>query len=456
MPDLIVVGGGLSGCEAAWQAGIRGLSVQLFEMRPVKMTGAHTTSYLAELVCSNSFGSNMPNRASGLLKEELRLLNSIVLDCAETTAVPAGGALAVDRNKFAKKVTTLLEMHPNIEIVRKEIEEIPCEVPSVIASGPLTSPALSEAIKEITNENHLYFYDAISPIVEFESINMNIAFKASRYDRGSLVNGDYINCPFTKEEYINFVTELQRAERIQLKEFENSIEQGVNRGMHTFFEACLPVEIMARRGTDALSFGPMRPVGLINPADGKRPYAVVQLRQDNIAASLYNLVGFQTNLTYSEQRRVFKMIPGLENAEFVRLGQMHRNTFILSPKLLNRSLQLKDRRNIFFAGQITGVEGYISNIGTGYLAGLNASLFQKGEELSALPRTTMLGSLCHYITNAAPQDFQPMKANFGILPPLDKNKKRNKRERAEEYKNRAIRDLVEFKLNNHEYFINCA
>lgn len=441
MPDLIVVGGGLSGSEAAWQAAEHGLDVRLFEMRPAIMTGAHTGSYLAELVCSNSLGSNMPNRASGLIKEELRLLGSYVLACAEQTSVPAGRALAVDRHAFAKKVTMGLVNHTRIEIVRKEVVDIPRETTTIIASGPLTSKKLSNSIKELTGEDHLYFYDAISPIIEYESINMDIAYKASRYERSEQDSGDYVNCPFSREEYIKFVNEVKNGERIQLKEFENAINGGVKGGIHKYFEGCLPVEVLAMRGDDTLAYGPMRPVGLIDPRTGERPYAVVQLRQDNLAASLYNLVGFQNNLKNSEQKRIFRTIPGLKNAEFVRFGQMHRNTFIFSPNHLDQSMQFKNKRNLFFAGQITGVEGYISNIGTGLLAGWNSARYYQGKELVVMPETTMLGALCYYITHAHPSDFQPMKANFGIIPPLGDSVKRNKRDRAEAYKTRSIKDL---------------
>jgi len=443
VPDVIVVGGGLSGSEAAWQAAEHGSYVQLFEMRPETMTGAHTGPYFAELVCSNSLGSNMPNRASGLIKEELRLLGSYVLACAEQVSVPAGGALAVDRNAFAHKVTNGIENHPRIEIVRQEVINIPHDTTTIIASGPLTSKKLSNSIKELTGEEHLYFYDALSPIIEYESINMDIAYKASRYQRGKQKKGDYINCPFSREEYEEFVNEIKNAERIQLKEFENGITNGVKSGFHKYFEGCLPIEILAMRGNNTLAYGPMKPVGLIDPRTGQRPYAVVQLRQDNLAASLYNLVGFQNNLKFSEQKRVFRLIPGLNSAEFVRFGQMHRNTFIFSPKHLNQSLQFRKQRNLFFAGQITGVEGYVSNIATGLLAGWNSNRHHRGEELIIMPRTTMIGALCYYITHASPSDFQPMKANYGILPSLGENIKRTKLERAEAHKKRSINDTKE-------------
>jgi methylenetetrahydrofolate--tRNA-(uracil-5-)-methyltransferase len=441
VPDVIVVGGGLAGSESAWQVAEYGLHVQLFEMRPKIMTGAHTGPNLAELVCSNSLGSNIPTRASGLVKEELRILGSLVLACAEETFVPAGGALAVDREAFAQKVTDEIENHPRIEVIRQEVVDIPQPTATVIASGPLTSKKLSDSLKGITGSEHLYFFDAISPIIEYDSIDLDIAFKASRYDRGKHEIGDYINCPFSQEEYNNFVSAIIDAERIPIKKFENAVNQGVKSGIDKYFESCMPIEILANRGVNTLAYGPMRPVGLINPKTGKRPYAVVQLRQDNLTASLYNVVGFQNNLKFGEQERVFRMIPGLENAEFVRFGQMHRNTFIYSPKHLNQSLQFKKQKNLFFAGQITGVEGYISNIATGLLAGLNAARYQMGMELLVMPVTTMLGALCYYITHASPSDFQPMKPNFGIMPSIGDNAKRSKRERAEAYKTRSLIDI---------------
>lgn len=437
MTDLIVIGGGLAGSEAAWQAAERGLEVRLYEMRPTLQTGAHQTHDLAELVCSNSLGSSLPDRASGLLKNETRLLASMLLECAEEAALPAGGALAVDRELFARLVTERIENHPNIEIAREEVREIP-DAPAIVASGPLTSPALSNAIAKLSGEEHLFFFDAIAPVIHADSINMEAAFRASRYGAGEQEAGDYINCPFTKEEYYAFVEALLHAERIELRAFEEAIKSGVKAGH--FFEGCLPVEIIAERGLDSLAFGPMRPVGLRDPRTGKRPYAVVQLRQDNLAGSLYNMVGFQTNLKFPEQKRVFRMIPGLENAEFMRYGQMHRNTFIASPKLLRPTLQFIQREDLFFAGQITGVEGYMGNIATGLLAGINAARLLRGEGPITLPRTTMLGALCHYVTHADLKDFQPMKANFGILPPLDT--KVNKRERGRAYAERALADLL--------------
>jgi methylenetetrahydrofolate--tRNA-(uracil-5-)-methyltransferase len=446
MSDLIVVGGGLAGSEAAWQAAERGLSVRLYEMRPRISTGAHTGSNLAELVCSNSLGSNRTDRAPGLLKNELKQLNSLLIRCAEETAVPAGGALAVDRDAFGQRVTEIIEEHSRVHVVREEVREIPAQL-TVIASGPLTSPSLSSAIRELTGVEHLYFYDAIAPVVYRDSVDMNIAYRASRYDRGEQEEGDYINCPMTRDEYERFVKALLEAERIELKDFERDLEKGVKAGVHHFFEGCLPIEIMAQRGADSLAYGPMRPVGLIDPRTGKRPYAVVQLRQDNLAATLYNLVGFQTNLKFSEQKRLLSMVPGLEKAEFARFGQMHRNTFIFSPAHLHPSLQFIRRDQLFFAGQITGVESYAGNIATGLLAGWNAARVFNGEQPVVLPQTTMIGALCHYVTHADAADFQPMKANFGILPPLEGNRKLNKRERYAAYSRRAMEELANFLRN---------
>lgn len=447
MQELIVVGGGLAGSEAAWQAAQKGIHVKLYEMRPVHSTGAHQTDYLAELVCSNSLGSNLPDRASGLLKEEIRKLGSIIMECADATALPAGGALAVGRDAFAKMVTEKISQHPNIQIIREEVNQIP-DRPTIIASGPLTSKKLSDSIIALTGQQNLFFFDAIAPIITLESINMEIAFRASRYERGEQDEGDYINAPFNKEQYDQFVEELCKAERIELKYFEQAVEEGVTAGKGKYFEGCLPVEVLAQRGHNSLAFGPMRPIGLTDPHTNKRPYAIIQLRQDNLKGNLYNLVGFQTNLKFSEQKRVFQMIPGLENAEFIRYGQMHRNTFILSPLLINQSLQFLQRPNLFFAGQIIGVEGYIGNVATGLLSGLNAARFLSGQELLIPPETTMLGSLCSYIANAEPKDFQPMKANFGIVPALTENVK-GKRGRAQKYSERALNHMDQFILDHH-------
>lgn len=439
MASLTVIGGGLAGSEAAWQAAERGVTVRLYEMRPSKETGAHVTADLAELVCSNSLGSALVDRASGLLKEELRRLGSLLLECAAETALPAGGALAVDREAFSRRVTGRISAHPRIEVVREEVVSIPAG-PTIIASGPLTSPTLASAIQALTGHEHLFFYDAIAPIVRGETINMEIAYRASRYGQGNQEEGDYINCPLNEEEYQRFVEALVSAERISLRWFEQPIEQGVTAGAGEFFEGCLPIEVMAARGPDSLAFGPMRPVGLKDPRTGRWPHAVLQLRQDNLTGSLYNLVGFQTNLTYPEQKRVLRMIPGLESAEFVRFGQMHRNTFIASPLVLRPTLQLRGREDLFFAGQITGVEGYMGNIATGLLAGMNAARLCHGQAPFALPGETMLGGLLEYITRASLKDFQPMKANFGILPRIPSPAKA-KRERAMQSVTRALNAL---------------
>lgn len=430
-PDLTVIGGGLAGTEAAYQAAERGLRVALYEMRPHKRTPAHQTDHLAELVCSNSLGSALPDRAPGLLKNELRRLNSLILHAANRAAVPAGGALAVDRVVFAQEITHTIESHPNIRLIREEVTHIP-DTPCIIASGPLTADALAREIATLIGNDSLYFYDAISPIVDASTIDMSIAFRASRYGRGEDDAGDYLNCPMNREEYEAFVDALLTAETYTLHDFEREDPK--------FFEMCLPVEQIAKRGRESLAFGPMRPVGLRDPRTGRRPYAVVQLRQDNIAGTLYNIVGFQTNLKWGEQDRVFRMIPGLGNAEILRHGQMHRNTYINAPRLLNPTMQYRERATLFFAGQITGVEGYVGNAGTGLLAGINLTRHLKGEPLISLPQTTMLGALCWYVTHAEAGSFEPMKANYGILPPLD-NPPRGKRERAAAYSARALTDL---------------
>jgi methylenetetrahydrofolate--tRNA-(uracil-5-)-methyltransferase len=389
-------------------------------MRPKLSTGAHSTQQLAELVCSNSLGSQLPDRAPGVLLAELEQMGSLLIECARLAEVPAGGALAVDRSAFAGEVTHRLEQHPLINIVREEVRAIP-DGTVVIATGPLTSPKMSDELTRLSGEEHLYFFDAISPIVEAESIDRSIAYRGSRYGRGVREEGDYINCPMTEEEYIQFIKALTAAERIPLRSFESAI----------------PLEILAERGEKSLAYGPLRPVGLDDPRTGKRAHAVVQLRQDDLAGNLYNLVGFQTNLKFGEQRRVLRMIPGLENAQFARYGQMHRNTFMNSPQLLEPTLQFRGRNDLFFAGQITGVEGYMGNIATGLLAGVNAASIADSEEPLALPPETMLGALCHYITHADPKNFQPMKANFGILPPLPPGKRMNRRERAQAHAERA-------------------
>lgn len=435
--SLVVVGGGLAGVEAAWQAAERGIDVALFEMRPVRNTPAHVSDRLAELICSNSLGSDKPASAPGLLKAELRRLGSLVMSCADATAVPAGGALGVDREQFAALVTQRVENHPRIHVRREEVTRVPDE-PAIIASGPLTSDALAADIARLSGEEYLYFYDAVAPIVAADSIDMSIAFRASRYGRHSedASDGDYINCPMTHEGYDAFVDALVSAERIELRSFEQEDPK--------FFEGCLPIEVMAQRGRQALAYGPLRPVGLHDPHTGARPYAVVQLRQDNLAGTLYNMVGFQTNLKWPEQKRVLRMIPGLARAEFMRYGMMHRNTFVNSPAMLEPTLQYRARPALFFAGQIVGVEGYVGNAATGWVAGVNAARLLKGEGLFVLPRETMIGALCHYITHADPKDFQPMKANFGILPDLDPPV-RSKRERYEQYVRRAMSVLEAFR-----------
>lgn len=442
MPEITVIGGGLAGCEAAWQAAQRGVRVRLYEMRPAAQTGAHLTGNLAELVCSNSLGAIPLHKAAGLLKEETRLLGSLLLECAEQAAIPAGGALAVDRDAFSQAVMQRITAHPNIQIIREEVTALPDGI-VVIASGPLTSPALTRSIQALTGEDNLFFYDAAAPIVTADTINMEIAYRASRYGKGSNEAGDYLNLPFTLEQYRAFTSELVQAQRVRLHEFEQEIPNGVRAGSAEYFEGCLPVEVIAARGQDSLAFGPLRPVGLRDPRTGQRPHAVLQLRQDNLAGTLYNLVGFQTNLTFPEQKRVFRMIPGLEKAEFARFGQMHRNTYIASPRLLDPSLQLKQHPNLFFAGQITGVEGYMGNIATGLLAGVNAVRYLRQQPLLTLPRTTMLGALCYYVTHADLADFQPMKANFGLILPL-KLAPQNKLERFETYAHIALTDLSEF------------
>jgi len=430
-PEVTIIGGGLAGTEAAWQAAQRGISICLYEMRPQRQTPAHVTDQLAELVCSNSLGSDLPGKAPSLLKTEIRRFDSLIMQAAAEAAVPAGGALAVDREKFAQLVTGRIEDHPLIEVRREEVTKIP-DTPTIIASGPLTSDALAQEIAALSGEEYMYFYDAVSPIVEMESINMDIAFRANRYGKGQSEAGDYINCPFTQAEYLDFVNALTTAEQIELKQFEKEDEY--------FFESCLPIETLAGRGEQSLAFGPMRPVGLTDPRTGRWPYAVLQLRQDNLAGTLYNMVGFQTNLKWGEQRRVFRMIPGLEHAQFMRYGMMHRNTYINAPMLLKPTLQWHNRADLFFAGQIIGVEGYVGNAATGLLAGINAARLLRGQSPVVMPPTTMLGALCHYVTHAEAKDFQPMKANFGLMPPLAQ-KVRNKKARYEAYIQRALQDL---------------
>ncbi|HEY9077262.1 MAG TPA: methylenetetrahydrofolate--tRNA-(uracil(54)-C(5))-methyltransferase (FADH(2)-oxidizing) TrmFO [Anaerolineaceae bacterium] len=416
-PYLTIIGGGLAGSEAALQAASAGIDVHLYEMRPQKNTGAHRSDKFAELVCSNSLGSRLMDRPAGLLQAEMHRIGSFLLRFAEETSIPAGGALAVDRELFSTRVSQAIESHPNIKIFRSEVTEIP-RSPVIIASGPLTSPALSSHLSAVFGQENLFFFDAIAPIVLADSINMEVAFRASRFRRGINQDGDYINCPFTLEQYDRFLEALLAADKIPLHDFDTPVLSGVKAGKSSYFEGCLPIEVLARRNRLALTYGPMRPIGLRDPRTGQRPYAVCQLRQDNLAGTLYNLVGFQTNLTYQEQKRVFRLIPGLEKAEFIRFGQIHRNTYLASPLILNPTLQTKCFPDIFLTGQICGIEGYLGNIATGMLAGINATRFIQGKPLLIFPTTTMLGALCHYITHASLHDFQPMKANYGILPPL--------------------------------------
>ena len=399
---VTIIGGGLAGSEAAWQLAQRGVGVDLYEMRPVRGTEAHQTEHLAELVCSNSFRNASLETAVGCLKDEMRRLGSLILTVADRTTVPAGACLAVDRNSFAEGVTQAVAAHPNIRLHRRELDAIPDGV-AIVATGPLTSPALSQALERLFGAAHLYFYDAIAPIVSSESIDMGIAYKASRYGKGG---DDYINCPMNREEYYAFVDAVLAAEKVPAKQFERTV----------YFEGCMPIEEMARRGRDTLAFGPMRPVGLTDPRTGRRPFAVAQARQDNAAATLYNLVGFQTKMTYPEQRRVLRMIPGLAGAEFVRLGSLHRNTFIDSPRALEPTLQLRQRPSAFLAGQLIGVEGYVESAASGILAGLNAVRLLDGRALVVPPPPTALGSLIAYVTDRARREFQPMNANYGLFP----------------------------------------
>jgi len=425
---VVVIGGGLAGCEAAWQVASRGIPVRLFEMRPGRSTPAHRTGDLAELVCSNSLGSNRPERAPGLLKQELRRLGSLIIACADATAVPAGEALAVGRETFSAEVTRAITQHPGIELVREEVTDLPEGPVTVVATGPLTSDALAAAIVRLTGEASLSFYDAMAPIVMYESIDPQYAFRATRYDHGE---ADYLNLPLSRAEYDALVAALVSAERHPLRDFEAQDAR--------FFEACLPIEVLAARGPQALAFGPLRPVGLVDPRTGRRPYAVVQLRQDDRAGTLYNLVGFQTNLTFAAQRRVLGMIPGLAHAEWVRLGQMHRNTYLDAPRVLEATTRCRGRAGLFFAGQITGTEGYVGSTASGLVAGINAARAARGKPLLAFPPATMLGALLRYVSGGALASgiegpgmpggaFQPMKPNFGLLPPLEPPVRR-KRER---------------------------
>ncbi len=410
MPEkkLIVIGGGLAGTEAAWQAARRGISVLLYEMRPVRLTPAHKTGNLAELVCSNSLGSLKDVSAPGLLKEEMRKLGSLVIEKAEGARVPAGMALAVDRDRFSEEVTRAIQSHPNITVLHEEVKEIPSKGIAVLATGPLTSDPLAESLQKITDTDRLFFYDAISPIVDAESIQTDRVFRASRYESGE---GDYLNCPMDEATYQAFYEAMLAAERVPEKSFEKT----------PYFEGCLPIEVMAERGRLTPVFGPMKPVGLIDPKTGKQPFAVVQLRAENQYGSCYNMVGFQTRLKWPEQRRIFRMIPGLEDAEFLRLGSLHRNTFINTPRLLSESLQLRTQPGLFMAGQIVGVEGYVESAAMGCLAGLNAARMLLGESVAVPPKTTAHGALIRYITQSHPTFFQPMNTNFGLFPPIEKS-----------------------------------
>lgn len=443
MTPVTIVGGGLAGAEAALTLAGLGVKVELFEMRPAVTTGAHQTDQLAEVVCSNSFGSKHPHKANGLLRSELQLLGSKLLEYINQHSVPAGEALAVDREGFARAVTRAIETHPLIRVIRREVTELP-NPPAILATGPLTSAALSQSLQNFLGCEALSFFDALSPIVDASTINRTVAFKASRYQDTA---GDYLNCPLNEPEYRAFVRALLGAERIPLRSFEQAVTNGVRAGMHRFFEGCLPIEILAERGMESLAFGPMRPVGLIDPRTGRRPHAVCQLRQDNAAASLFNLVGFQTNLRVPEQERVLRMIPGLERAEFVRYGQMHRNTFLASPLILTPALNLRAHPNLFLAGQITGIEGYLGNIASGLLAALNMHRWLSDLPALILPQETMLGALTHYICHASIRDFQPMKANFGLLPPLKSTVRISKRDRGRAHAERSIR-LLNHYLNN--------
>lgn len=424
-----VIGAGLAGSEAAWQIAQRGVDVHLYEMRPVKMTPAHRSEKFAELVCTNSLRANDLTNAVGILKEEMRRMDSVIIHSADACAVPAGGALAVDREEFAARVTAQIENHPHITVHRKEITSIPDEL-TVMATGPLTSEALSNHLRAITGEDYLYFYDAAAPIVEKDSLNMDKIFKASRYDKGEAA---YLNCPMSEEEFDAFYEAVLAAETVPLREFEKEM----------YFEGCMPFEVLAKRGKKTLLFGPMKPVGLTDPKTGKQPYAVVQLRQDNSAGTLYNLVGFQTHLKWGDQKKIIRMIPGMEEAEIVRYGVMHRNTFINSPKLLKPTYQYKQQETLFFAGQMTGVEGYVESAASGLIAGINAARLALGQEPLVFPPETAMGSLSHYITTADPDHFQPMNANFGLFSPLEK-KIRNKKERNKRIAERALNTIQNF------------
>ncbi|WP_088815186.1 MULTISPECIES: FADH(2)-oxidizing methylenetetrahydrofolate--tRNA-(uracil(54)-C(5))-methyltransferase TrmFO [Listeria] len=432
-----VIGAGIAGSEAAWQLVKRGIAVDLYEMRPVKQTPAHHTDKFAELVCTNSLRANGLTNAVGVIKEEMRMLDSIIIESADRASVPAGGALAVDRHEFSGYITDKVKNHPLVTVHLEEVTDIP-EGTTIIATGPLTSEALAEKIQNLTGEDYLYFYDAAAPIIEKDSIDMDKVYLKSRYDKGEAA---YLNCPMTEEEFHAFYEALVTAETAELKKFEKEV----------FFEGCMPIEVMAKRGIKTMLFGPLKPVGLENPKTGKRPYAVLQLRQDDAAGTLYNMVGFQTHLKWGEQKRVFGLIPGLENAEIVRYGVMHRNTFINSPKAMKNTYQLKTRKNLFFAGQMTGVEGYVESAASGLAAGINAAQYVLGNELVEFPAESAIGSLAHYITNANTKTFQPMNVNFGLFPELPE-KVRAKQERNEQLANRAlnaIKKVAEVLENNY-------
>jgi methylenetetrahydrofolate--tRNA-(uracil-5-)-methyltransferase len=418
MSEVIVIGGGFAGVEAAWQAARAGARVRLYEMRPVRQTPAHRTDKLGEIVCSNSLKSDEPGTAPYLLKEELRRGGSIVMEAAAATRVPAGAALAVDRHKFAEFLTKRIEAHPNIEVVREEVTEIPADEVTVIATGPLTSEALTAAIMKVTGDDQLYFYDAIAPIVAADTVNREVAFRAARYDKGG---DDYLNCPFSEEEYARFYQELVNAKSVPLQRFEET----------RWFEACLPIEELARRGVDTLRFGPMKPVGLRDPRTGGQPYAAVQLRQENVLADAYSMVGFQNHLRFGEQARVLRLIPGLEEAEFLQYGQIHRNTYICAPRFLDQTLQARDHASLFFAGQITGVEGYVESVASGWLAGLNAARLARGLELKVAPQKSATGALARYVSGADPKTYQPANITFALLEPLAEEHKRRVRRKQE-------------------------
>ncbi len=435
MSKIQIIGGGLAGCEAAWQAAERGCAVELYEMKPTRFSPAHESELLGELVCSNSLRSNAQNSAVGLLKEEMRRFDSLIMRAAEATAVPAGSALAVDRQEFAAFISQAVEEHPGITVIREEVTSLPelpeTNCPVILATGPLTSEAMTAALVELTGEQHLAFYDAIAPIVAADSLDMDIIYQKSRWDDEG--PGDYLNCPMSEEQYLDFIALLGSAKSVPLKSFEKT----------KYFEGCLPIEVMCERGQETLRFGPMKPVGLDHPETGKKAHAVVQLRAENRDKTMYNLVGFQTKLTYPEQKRVFQTIPGLEKAEFVRLGSIHRNTFICSPELLDTSLQMKKRPGLFLAGQLSGVEGYVESTAMGLLAGINASRLLAEKPMIPPPAATALGALIHHLTETDPKHFQPSNVNFGLFPPLEK--KMRKRDRGGVRAEQALRLLEEWR-----------